>query len=77
MGVFLVFLGYTTYALIIIRANDRPAINENAPDNLVAFVKYLEREQYGEQPSPFKRRCSQEPTHQENYQNKCKDRQYT
>ncbi|CUS81791.1 Protein of unknown function (DUF2723) [Candidatus Kryptonium thompsonii] len=68
MGVFLVFLGYTTYALIIIRANDRPAINENAPDNLVAFVKYLEREQYGEQPSPFKRRWSQEPTHQENYQ---------
>jgi hypothetical protein len=68
MGVFLVFIGYTTYALIIIRANDRPAINENAPDNLVKFVKYLEREQYGEQPSPFKRRWSQEPTHQENYQ---------
>lgn len=68
MGVFLVFLGYTTYALIIIRANDKPAINENAPDNLVRFVKYLEREQYGEQPSPFKRRWSQEPAHQENYQ---------
>ncbi len=68
MGVLLVFLGYTTYALIIIRANDKPAINENAPDNLVRFVKYLEREQYGEQPSPFKRRWSQEPTHQENYQ---------
>ncbi len=64
----LVFLGYTTYALIIVRANDRPAINENAPDNLIRFVKYLEREQYGEQPSPFKRRWSQEPSHQENYQ---------
>ncbi|CUT04168.1 DUF2723 domain-containing protein [Candidatus Chrysopegis kryptomonas] len=67
-GVLLVFLGYTTYALIIIRANDKPAINENAPDNLVRFVKYLEREQYGEQPSPLKRRWSQEPAHQENYQ---------
>lgn len=67
-GVLLVFLGYTTYALIIIRANDRPAINENAPDNLARFVKYLEREQYGEQPSPFNRRWSQDPAHQENYQ---------
>ncbi|MCX7762250.1 MAG: DUF2723 domain-containing protein [Candidatus Kryptonium sp.] len=75
-GILLVFLGYTTYALIIIRANDRPAINENAPDNLVRFVKYLEREQYGEQPSIFKRRWSQEPAHQENYQKYSSDWDY-
>jgi len=43
----LVIIGYSTYALIFIRSNQNPGIDENDPETVEAFISYLEREQYG------------------------------
>ncbi len=42
------FAGWTCQSYIIIRANEKPAINENAPDNWSKFMSYIERKQYGQ-----------------------------
>ena len=44
----LVLMGYSTYALIFIRSNQDPGIDENDPETVEAFISYLEREQYGD-----------------------------
>ena len=46
----LVVIGFSAYALNIIRASANPPINENAPDNVFAFISYLNRDQYGAPP---------------------------
>ncbi len=45
-----ILIGYGSYALIIIRANQDPIINENAPKDIISYVSYLKREQYGYRP---------------------------
>lgn len=45
-----VIIGYCSYAVIIIRANYDTPINENAPKDVMSFVRYLKREQYGTWP---------------------------
>ena len=45
-----ILIGYGSYALIIIRANQDPVINENAPKDIISYVSYLKREQYGYRP---------------------------
>ncbi len=44
----LVIIGYSTYAMIFIRSNQDPGIDENDPETIEAFISYLEREQYGD-----------------------------
>jgi len=44
----LVLIGYSTYAMIFIRSNQNPGIDENDPETVEAFISYLEREQYGD-----------------------------
>jgi Protein O-mannosyl-transferase TMEM260-like len=69
LAALLVVLGYSTYTLILVRANSAPPINENNPSTLTRLVGYLNREQYGEQPSIFKRRWdTNDPAHVQNYQ---------
>ncbi|MDA0986275.1 MAG: DUF2723 domain-containing protein [Bacteroidetes bacterium] len=70
-----IFLGFTTYTMVIIRANAHTPMNENNPDNLERLVSYLNREQYGEAPL-IKRRYSQEPQHQEMYTKYKSDSQF-
>ncbi|WP_395785905.1 DUF2723 domain-containing protein [Aquirufa sp.] len=45
----LVFLliGYSTYTVALVRSGYNPPINENDPSNILNFLKYLKREQYG------------------------------
>jgi hypothetical protein len=45
-----ILIGYGSYALIVVRANQDPTINENAPKDIISYVSYLKREQYGYRP---------------------------
>ncbi len=45
-----ILVGYSAYVLILIRSNYNPPINENDPSNIIRFVSYLKREQYGDRP---------------------------
>ncbi len=50
LAVLLAFVGYSTYALVIIRANDNPPLNENDPSTFERLYSYLNRDQYGGYP---------------------------
>ncbi|MDE5595874.1 MAG: DUF2723 domain-containing protein, partial [Muribaculaceae bacterium] len=50
LSIFVIFVGYSSYALLLIRASANPPMNQNAPDNVFALASYLNREQYGERP---------------------------
>uniref|UniRef100_UPI0040473143 glycosyltransferase family 117 protein n=2 Tax=Algoriphagus sp. TaxID=1872435 RepID=UPI0040473143 len=45
-----ILIGYGSYALIVVRANQDPIINESAPKDIISYVSYLKREQYGYRP---------------------------
>ncbi len=45
-----ILIGYSSYATIIIRSNYDTLINENAPKDIMSFIRYLKREQYGSRP---------------------------
>ena len=45
-----IFVGYSSYALILIRASADTPMNQNSPDNVFDLASYLNREQYGENP---------------------------
>ena len=44
----LVFVGFSTYATIFIRASQHPSINENNPDTIKGALAYMNRDQYGD-----------------------------
>jgi hypothetical protein len=48
LGYLFILLGYTSYALVLIRSAADPPIDENDPETASALVSYLKREQYGE-----------------------------
>ncbi len=75
VSLFLLVIGYTSYALIYVRANASPSINENNPSTGEAFFSYLNREQYGDFPL-WPRRWSSEPVHQYFYQQYGSDTDY-
>ncbi|HTR80245.1 MAG TPA: DUF2723 domain-containing protein [Bacteroidota bacterium] len=72
MSGLLIVMGYSTYALVIIRANEHPPMNENDPSTLTRLESYLNRDQYGDAPL-LKRRYSTEPQHQGIYTNYSSD----
>jgi hypothetical protein len=45
-----ILIGYASYAVIVIRSNYDPPIDENDPQDVMSFVSYLKREQYGSRP---------------------------
>ncbi len=44
----LVVIGFSTIAVVVIRANAEPPVNMNAPTDATRLLPYLNREQYGE-----------------------------
>ncbi len=61
-----IVLGYSCFAMVVIRSAADPTMDQNSPDNVFALEKYLNREQYGGRPlfygqtfaSPMKRTSS-------------------
>ncbi len=53
LGLIFILIGYCSYALILVRSQFNPPIDENNPENIVSFVSYLKREQYGDRPIFF------------------------
>ena len=50
MSIFVIFVGYSSYAVILIRSNAQTPMDQNSPDNVFALSSYLNREQYGDRP---------------------------
>ncbi len=50
LSLLFIYLGYSSYAVIFLRSHVEPPIDENDPSNVVNFLSYLKREQYGETP---------------------------
>ena len=50
LSVLVIFVGYSSYALLLIRSHANPPMNQNAPDNVFSLSSYLNREQYGDTP---------------------------
>lgn len=48
-----ILIGYASYTTVIIRSNYDTLINENAPKDVMSFIRYLKREQYGSRPLLF------------------------
>lgn len=49
-SVSMIFIGYSCFAMIVIRSNANTPLDENNPENLVSLQSYLQREQYGDWP---------------------------
>jgi len=50
LGVLFILIGYSSYSVIVIRSQFNPTIDMNNPENIMSFVSYLKREQYGDRP---------------------------
>lgn len=50
LSITFILIGYSTFLIIVIRANTNTPINENAPKDAVGLLSYLNREQYGTWP---------------------------
>ena len=48
-----ILIGYSVFAVVVIRANANPPTNEYSPDNPYTLVRYINREQYGSKPVVF------------------------
>jgi len=53
LGVTVIIIGYSCFAMIVIRSMANPPMDENNPDNVFALQSYLNREQYGDRPLVF------------------------
>jgi MFS family permease len=45
-----ILLGYSSYAMVVVRSNDNPAIDMNNPEEPFNLLSYVNREQYGDRP---------------------------
>ncbi|MEI7895912.1 MAG: DUF2723 domain-containing protein [bacterium] len=48
-----ILIGYSSFLMLVIRANADTPINENAPKDAVSLLSYLNREQYGDFPIAY------------------------
>jgi hypothetical protein len=50
LSLLVLFIGYSSYTVTVIRSVANPAMDQNGPDNVFALKNYLNREQYGDRP---------------------------
>ncbi len=46
----LITVGYSSYAIVVIRSGANPPMDQNSPEDAFALQEYLNREQYGDRP---------------------------
>lgn len=60
VGFAFILIGYASYGLVLIRSNANTPIDENNPEDVMSFVSYLKREQYGDRPLLYGRTFASE-----------------
>lgn len=50
LSLMFIMIGYSSFFMIVIRANANTPINENEPSDAISLLSYLNREQYGDWP---------------------------
>jgi hypothetical protein len=50
ISLIVILIGYSSFAMIVIRSSANPPMDQNNPDNTFALLGYLNREQYGDRP---------------------------
>jgi tetratricopeptide (TPR) repeat protein len=50
LGTMMLLIGYSSFAILVVRSNANPPIDENNPEDAVGLLSYLKREQYGSWP---------------------------
>lgn len=63
LSILVIFIGYSSYALLLIRSAANPSMNQNAPDNVFSLGSYLNREQYGEAPLLYGQQFASQPVY--------------
>ncbi|MBK7172823.1 MAG: DUF2723 domain-containing protein [Bacteroidales bacterium] len=53
ISIVFILIGYSSFFLLVIRANANTPINENDPSDAVSLLSYLNREQYGTWPTIY------------------------
>ena len=57
-----ILVGYSSFFILVIRANANTPINENNPRDAIGLLSYLNREQYGENPLVYGQYYNAKPT---------------
>lgn len=55
VGVTVILIGYSSFAMIVIRSSADTPMDQNSPDNVFSLLGYLNREQYGDRPLVYGR----------------------
>lgn len=50
LSIFMILVGYSSYAVIVIRSAANPPMDQNSPEDVFTLGEYLGREQYGTRP---------------------------
>ncbi|WP_075602725.1 glycosyltransferase family 117 protein [Saccharicrinis aurantiacus] len=50
LGVTVILIGYSSFAMIVIRSYANPTMDQNSPEDVFSMMGYLNREQYGDRP---------------------------
>lgn len=53
LAVTLIIIGYSSFAIVVIRSHSNPPMDQNSPDTVFKLLSYLNREQYGDRPLFF------------------------
>ncbi|WP_289054630.1 glycosyltransferase family 117 protein [Carboxylicivirga marina] len=53
LAVTVIMIGYSSFAMIVIRSFANPPMDQNSPEDVFSLMSYLNREQYGDRPLFF------------------------
>ena len=57
----MLMIGYSTYAVIVIRSSANPPMDQNSPEDIFTLGNYLSRDQYGDRPLLYGQAYTSEP----------------